>query len=94
MTDIHEKIRSESMTQFGLGPESMKKIKVCRHCRAKVSSELMFCPECEMPLPAETLYMKYVHNHFVCTKCETVVCSDYNYCPRCGKQLIFDKKAN
>ena len=90
MTKAQEKTRSESMRQYGFGPDEMKKIKVCKECGAKVDSELMFCSECSAPLPSETLYMIYVHSHFVCTKCKTVVSSEYKYCPQCGKQIVFD----
>ena len=90
MTTLHEKMRLENMKQFGFGPEVMKTIKVCKACGAKANSELLFCPECDKPLPSETLYMLYVHNHFVCTNCKTVVSSKYNFCPQCGKKLIFE----
>ena len=70
MTALYEKMRLENMKHFGFGPEVMKSIKVCKECGAKVNSELLFCPECDRPLPTETLYTLYVHSHFVCTKCK------------------------
>ena len=93
MTKTHEKIRLENMAEYGFGTEAMKKIKVCKCCGAKMDSELLFCTECQMPLPSKTLFMIYVYNHFVCTQCKTVISSEYKFCPQCGKQLIFDKKS-
>ena len=90
MTAKHEKIRLENMNYYGFGPEAMKKIKVCRDCGASVNSELLFCDKCGSSLPSESLYMLYVHNHFVCTKCKTVVNAEYKYCPQCGEMLISD----
>ena len=90
MTALYEKIRLENMKHFGFGPEVMKSIKVCKECGAKANSELLFCPECDRPLPTETLYTLYVHSHFVCTKCKTVVSAKYKFCPQCGKKLIFE----
>jgi len=90
LTALYEKIRLENMKHFGFGPEVMKSIKVCKECGAKANSELLFCPECDSPLPTETLYTLYVHSHFVCTKCKTVVSAKYKYCPQCGKKLIFE----
>lgn len=91
ITDAYEKVRHENMEQYCFGPEAMKKIKVCRDCGASVDSELLFCDKCRKPLPAESLYVKYVHGHFVCEKCKIEVRSDYKFCPQCGERLIYDK---
>ena len=90
MTEEYEKMRLENMKHYGFGPEVMKNVKVCKECGAKANSELLFCPECDRPLPTETLYTLYVHSHFVCTKCKTVVSAKYKFCPQCGKKLIFE----
>ena len=90
MTSVQEKTRLENMKQYGFGPEVMKTIKVCNDCGAKVDSNLLFCSECGKPLPDKSLYMMYVHSHFVCNKCKTVVSSKYKFCPQCGEQLISD----
>ena len=90
MTMSYEKMRLENMKHFGFGREVMKSIKVCRKCGAKANAELLFCPECDSPLPTETLYTLYVHSDFVCTSCKTVVSAKYKFCPQCGKKLIFE----
>lgn len=89
MTKYQEKLRHENMIQYELGPDAMRKIKVCTHCGAKSSTKNHSCEQCGAKLPTESLYMFYIKNHFVCAKCKTAVSAKYNYCPQCGKQLIY-----
>lgn len=88
MVSKQEKDRREKMIYFGLGPEAMKGIKVCKECGASVDSNLLFCDKCGSSLPSESLYLLYVHSHFVCMKCKTVVKADYSFCPHCGSRLV------
>ena len=82
-----EKIRTESMKQYGFGPEAMKQIKVCANCGATAPAAKRTCGECGSQLPRETLYQFYLNLHRRCPVCETVLPDNVNFCPQCGTML-------
>lgn len=82
-----ERLRQQNMNYCGFGPNAMKKLKVCRECRASAPSDQQFCTECGHRLPEKTLYDIYKERHTCCPKCDTVVCDSSEYCPQCGEKL-------
>ncbi len=83
----NEKVRRESMKDYGFGIEAMKSIKVCSHCDQMASASQLFCIECGNRLPVENLYELYVKKHRQCEGCGTVVSKQMHYCPDCGQRL-------
>ena len=53
------KEQAATRNEFGFGPETMKKKKVCRHCKSICNTEGSFCHICGSMLPAKTLFDMY-----------------------------------
>ena len=51
-----------AIDEFGFGPDTMKKKKVCKHCKQLCNTEGSFCHICGSMLPKKTLYDIYVQN--------------------------------
>ncbi len=83
----NEKIRRESMKDYGFGIDAMKSIKVCSRCGEMATASQLFCKECGTALPDENLYQLYVKKHRCCEDCGTVVNVKMHYCPDCGQRL-------
>lgn len=93
MSDLKTKTHYKELEEYGFGPNVMKKNKVCSNCGIVVSAELENCNICGAPLPADTLFVKYVYLHKVCQVCNCVVKNDSHFCPQCGNVLFEDKTA-
>ncbi|MBQ6948408.1 MAG: zinc ribbon domain-containing protein [Firmicutes bacterium] len=83
-----ERIRKDSMKQYGFGTEAMKQIKICTNCRTPASINDAFCGECSFPLPKTTLYDTYKSRHRSCPGCGVVIHDNTDYCPQCGTRII------
>jgi len=90
--DKLERIRQESMAQYGFGPEAMKKVKVCTKCGQPSPSGQQFCTECGYRLPEKTLYEVYKERHKCCPTCDTVLSDTMGYCPQCGTKIETERK--
>ena len=89
--DKLERIRQESMEQYGFGPEAMKKVKVCTKCGQPSPSDRQFCTECGHRLPDKNLYEVYKERHRCCPHCDTVLSDTMGYCPQCGTKIETNK---
>ena len=87
MTCSEEALRKQTLLEFGMGIEAMKRRKVCRLCGMGIDSRQEVCPDCGAPLPRENLYDAYKAMHLYCPCCGEVVTDDAVYCPQCGKAL-------
>lgn len=85
--DKLERIRQESMEQYGFGPNAMKKVKVCTKCGQPSPNAQQFCTTCGDQLPDKTLYDIYKERHPCCPKCDTVLSDGMDYCPQCGTKI-------
>lgn len=79
--------REQLLKKYGFGPEAMKKIKVCRVCGRACDSGELYCEDCGVVLPKETLFDLYRSQHLCCPECDTIVAKNTHFCPKCGKQL-------
>jgi len=75
------------LSKYGFGPETMKKIKVCRVCGRACDSGELYCEACGVVLPRETLFDLYRSRHLCCPECDTIVAKSVHFCPKCGRQL-------
>lgn len=80
-------IRQESMEQYGFGPQTMKKMKVCISCGYVSATSEKFCRECGAELPIKTLFQCYKEKHKYCKNCQTIVADNTEYCPQCGHKI-------
>ncbi len=84
---IADKVRQDSMDQYGFGPRAMKRLKVCKFCGRTSPSRLSFCTECGARLPEKDMFQEYKERHKYCKSCDTVVTESTEYCPQCGEKL-------
>lgn len=71
---------------LGMGPYTMKKIKVCPHCGRIAGRWALFCPDCRRPLKGKTLFDQYRGMHLCCAACGTPLAEDTRFCPHCGQK--------
>ncbi|MBQ8369081.1 MAG: zinc ribbon domain-containing protein [Clostridia bacterium] len=72
---------------FGMGPNVMRKMKVCKNCGQIAGAWSIFCPACRKLLSGGTLFDTYRRMHVNCPHCKTVLASDTRYCPHCGRKV-------
>ncbi len=92
--DRLELLKQQSMEDYGFGPNSMKKLKVCTECGYPSPSEEKFCTECGHRLPRKTLYDIYKERHKSCPVCDTILSDEMEYCPQCGIKIKTIKVSN
>ena len=80
-------LRQVTLLEYGFGPETMRRRKICPECgRANCAREAR-CTECGAALPEQTLYDFYRSRHRCCPGCGVAVTSVAVYCPECGTRL-------
>jgi len=87
MIDFTKSPKYIRLESFGMGPYTMKKIKVCKKCGQITGSWSFLCPVCKKILPGGTLFDAYRKMHIHCAYCKTVLAADTRYCPHCGKKV-------
>lgn len=94
IVDRLEYIRQQSMEDYGFGPDTMKKIKVCSRCGRSSDVSELFCKECGYRLPDKTLYDIYKERHRCCPVCDTILATEMDYCPQCGTKIEKTKQGD
>ena len=75
---------------YGMGPDAMKKVKVCPSCGQVAKHTALVCPSCKRILTRKTLFDEYKMMHFCCPSCDIPVTWDTQYCPSCGRKVGLD----
>lgn len=86
MVDRNVRSKYTSLESYGMGPNVMKKLKVCRRCGHLSSRWALLCPDCKKPLNYATLFDDYKNMHTLCPHCGIPLTSDTHYCPNCGRK--------
>ena len=80
-------LRQVTLLEYGFGPETMKRRKVCPECGRANGAQDTHCTDCGAALPSKTLYDFYLSRHRCCPGCGVAVTSIAEYCPECGARL-------
>lgn len=80
-------LRRVVLLEYGFGPETMRRRKICPNCGRANSSRETCCADCGAILPEKTLYDFYRSRHRCCPGCGIAVTDVAQYCPECGKRL-------
>ena len=80
-------LRQVTLLEFGFGPETMQRCKLCPSCGRANSADRTDCADCGAALPSRTLYDFYLSRHRCCPGCGVAVTSIAEYCPECGARL-------
>lgn len=80
-------LRQVTLLEFGFGPETMQRCKLCPECGRANSADRTDCADCGAHLPEMTLYDLYRSRHRCCPGCGVAVTNVAQYCPECGAQL-------
>ena len=80
-------LRRVVLLEYGCGPETLRRRKICPNCGKANSAGRTDCADCGARLPEMTLYDLYRSRHRCCPKCGVAVTDVARYCPECGAQL-------
>ena len=80
-------LRQVTLLEYGFGPETMRRRKICPECGRANPAQDTRCTECGAALPEKTLYDFYRSRHRCCPGCGVAVTSVAVYCPECGTRL-------
>ena len=80
-------LRQVTLLEYGFGPETMRRRKICPECGRANCAQDTRCTECGAALPEKTLYDFYRSRHRCCPGCGVAVTSVAVYCPECGTRL-------
>lgn len=80
-------LRRVVLLEYGFGPETMRRRKICPNCGRANNSRETHCTDCGVTLPEKTLYDFYRSRHRCCPGCGIAVTDVAQYCPECGKRL-------
>ena len=80
-------LRQVTLLEYGFGPETMKRRKICPECGRAIGAQDTHCTDCGAALPSRTLYDFYLSRHRCCPGCGVAVTSIAEYCPECGARL-------
>lgn len=80
-------LRRVVLLEYGFGPETMRRRKICPNCGRANNSRETHCADCGAILPEKTLYDFYRSRHRCCPGCGIAVTDVAQYCPECGKRL-------
>ena len=80
-------LRQVTLLEYGFGPETMRRRKICQECGRANRAQETHCADCGAALPEKTLYDFYCSRHRCCPTCGEPVTSVAIYCPECGARL-------
>ncbi len=80
-------LRQVMLLEYGFGPETMKRRKICTECGRANGAQDTHCTDCGAALPSKTLYDFYLSRHRCCPGCGVAVTEYAVYCPECGTRL-------
>jgi hypothetical protein len=80
-------LRQVTLLEFGFGPETMQRCKLCPECGRANPAQDTHCADCGAVLPEKTLYDFYLSRHRCCPGCGVAVTDYAVYCPECGTRL-------
>ena len=80
-------LRQVALLEYGFGPETMRRRKICSACGRANSAQDTHCTDCGAALPSKTLYDFYRSRHRCCPGCGVAVTGIAAYCPECGTRL-------
>lgn len=80
-------LRRVVLLEYGFGPETLRRRKVCPECGRANSADRTECADCGAPLPERTLYDFYRARHRCCPGCGVAVTDVAVFCPECGRRL-------
>lgn len=80
-------LRQVTLLEFGFGPETMRRCKLCPECGRANPAQDTHCTDCGAVLPEKTLYDFYLSRHRCCPGCGVAVTDYAVYCPECGTRL-------
>ena len=66
-------LRQVTLLEFGFGPESMQRCKLCPECGRANPAQDTHCTDCGAVLPEKTLYDFYLSRHRCCPGCGVAV---------------------
>ena len=80
-------LRQVTLLEYGCGPETLRRRKICPSCGRANSADRTDCADCGARLPEMTLYDLYRSRHRCCPGCGVAVTNVARYCPECGTRL-------
>ena len=80
-------LRQVMLLEYGFGPETMGRRKICKECGRANLAQNTHCIDCGAMLPEETLLDFYRSRHRCCSCCGVAVTDIAVYCPECGTRL-------
>ena len=80
-------LRQVTLLEYGRGPETLRRRKICPSCGRANSADRTDCADCGAVLPEKTLYDFYLSRHRCCPGCGVAVTNVARYCPECGARL-------
>jgi len=80
-------LRQVTLLEYGCGPETLRRRKICPSCGRANSADRTDCADCGAVLPEKTLYDFYLSRHRCCPGCGVAVTNVARYCPECGARL-------
>ena len=80
-------LRQVMLLEYGFGPETMERRKICKECGRANLAQNTHCIDCGAMLPEETLLDFYRSRHRCCPGCGVAVTDIAVYCPECGTRL-------
>ena len=80
-------LRRVTLLEYGFGPETMRRCKLCPECGKANRARDTHCTDCAAALPEKTLYDFYLSRHRRCPGCGVAVTDYAVYCPECGTRL-------
>ena len=80
-------LRRVVLLEYGFGPETLRRRKICPSCGKANSADRTDCADCGARLPEMTLYDFYRSRHRCCPGCGVAVTNVARYCPECGVRL-------
>ena len=80
-------LRQVTLLEYGCGPETLRRRKICPSCGKANSADRTDCADCGARLPEMTLYDFYRSPPLCCPCGGGVRTADARYCPDCGAQL-------
>ncbi len=80
-------LRQVRLLEYGFGPETMRRRKICPECGRANLAQNTHCTDCGAALPEATLLDFYRSRHRCCSRCGVAVTDIAVYCPECGARL-------
>ena len=80
-------LRQLTLLEFGFGPETMQRCKLCPECDRANPARDTHCADCGAVLSEKTRYDFYLSRHRCCPGCGVAVTDYAVYCPECGTRL-------